>query len=100
MVRPTCTTMLHVITCCTKPRSRWSCRVRHDSFPCLSSMFIVLPAVGGQDKIRPLWKHYYDNTDALIWIVDSADPSRVEEARDELHKVLADDCLRGASVLV
>ena len=56
--------------------------------------------VGGQDKIRPLWRHYYDNTDALIWIIDSADAERLHEARDEFHRVLADDCLRGASVLV
>jgi ADP-ribosylation factor protein 1 len=56
--------------------------------------------VGGQDKIRALWRHYYEHTDALVWIVDSADESRLEEARDELHKVLADDCLRGATVLV
>ena len=27
--------------------------------------------VGGQDKIRQLWKHYYENTDALIFLVDS-----------------------------
>ena len=39
--------------------------------------------VGGQDKIRALWRHYYEHTDALIWIVDSNDPARLDEARDE-----------------
>ncbi len=29
--------------------------------------------VGGQDKIRQLWRHYYNNTHALIYVVDSAD---------------------------
>ena len=33
----------------------------------------------------------YENTDALIWIVDSCDVERMAECRDELHKVLADD---------
>lgn len=56
--------------------------------------------VGGQDKIRALWRHYYENTDALIWIVDSNDEARLAEARDELRKVAAEDGLRRASVLV
>ena len=56
--------------------------------------------MGGQDKIRQLWKHYYENTDALIFLVDSNDPERVGEARDELHRVLADYGLRHAQVLV
>ena len=56
--------------------------------------------VGGQDKIRPLWKHYFDNTDALIWLVDSADAERMAECRDELHHVLNSDGLRGAALLV
>ena len=56
--------------------------------------------VGGQDKIRPLWKHYYENTDACVWIVDSADAERMEECRDELHHVMSNDGLRGAALLV
>ena len=43
--------------------------------------------VGGQDKIRALWRHYYENTDALIWLVDSADATRMAECKDELHHV-------------
>ena len=56
--------------------------------------------VGGQDKIRPLWKHYFENTDGLIWIVDSCDADRVAECRDEMHKVLQDDSMRHAALLV
>ena len=37
--------------------------------------------VGGQDKIRQLWKHYYQNTQALIYVVDSSDKERVDLAR-------------------
>jgi len=35
--------------------------------------------VGGQDKIRPLWRHYYQNTQGIIFVVDSNDRDRVGE---------------------
>merc|ERR1712093_432806 len=44
--------------------------------------------VGGQDKIRPLWRHYYQNTQGLIFVVDSNDRERVVEAREELQRML------------
>jgi len=56
--------------------------------------------VGGQDKIRPLWRHYYNATQGVIFVVDSNDRERAGEARDELHRMLADDELRDASLLV
>mmetsp|Transcript_21574 Transcript_21574/g.52817 ORF Transcript_21574/g.52817 Transcript_21574/m.52817 type:complete len:187 (-) Transcript_21574:237-797(-) len=56
--------------------------------------------IGGQDKIRPLWRHYYNNTDGVIFVVDSADKERLEIAREELEKTLAEDELRDACVLV
>merc|ERR1712045_732549 len=37
--------------------------------------------VGGQDKIRPLWRYYYQGTNALIFVVDSNDRDRMEDAR-------------------
>merc|ERR1711881_91012 len=36
--------------------------------------------VGGQDKIRPLWRHYYQQTQALIFVVDSNDRERLSTA--------------------
>ena len=56
--------------------------------------------VGGQDKIRPLWRHYYQNTQGLIFVVDSNDRDRMEDAREELKKMLDEDELRDAIVLV
>ena len=29
--------------------------------------------VGGQREIRPYWRNYFDNTDALVYVIDSAD---------------------------
>jgi ADP-ribosylation factor protein 1 len=56
--------------------------------------------VGGQDKIRPLWRHYYDNTNGVIFVVDSNDRNRMGAARDELHRMLAEENLRDAALLV
>ena len=56
--------------------------------------------VGGQDKIRPLWRHYYQNTQGLIFVVDSNDSDRIDAARDELHRMLNEDELRDAVLLV
>ena len=39
-------------------------------------------------QIRPLWRHYFQNTQGLIFVVDSNDRDRVGEARDELHRML------------
>jgi len=56
--------------------------------------------VGGQDKIRPLWRHYFQNTQGLIFVVDSNDKERVGESKEELHKMLEEDELRDAVLLV
>jgi small GTP-binding protein len=56
--------------------------------------------VGGQDKIRPLWRHYFTNTQAIIFVIDSADRERIQEASDELHKMLGEEELRTSIVLV
>lgn len=44
--------------------------------------------VGGQDKIRPLWRHYYQNTQGLIFVVDSSDTKRIAEAENELANMV------------
>lgn len=56
--------------------------------------------VGGQDKIRVLWKHYYQNTDGLIFVVDSNDRDRIEDSAEELKKMLAEEELKDSVVLV
>jgi len=56
--------------------------------------------IGGQSKVRPLWKHYYQNTNGIIFVVDSSDVQRVDEAALELQKVLREDELRDAVLLV
>ncbi|RUP49586.1 hypothetical protein BC936DRAFT_142103 [Jimgerdemannia flammicorona] len=58
--------------------------------------------VGGQDAIRPLWRHYYQNSRAIIFVVDAADrdPDRIATAREELTHMLQEHELRDVTVLV
>ncbi|CAG85578.1 ADP-ribosylation factor [Debaryomyces fabryi] len=56
--------------------------------------------VGGQDKIRPLWRYYFQNTQGIIFVVDSNDRDRIVEAREELQQMLNEDELRDAFLLV
>jgi ADP-ribosylation factor protein 6 len=80
--------------------------------------------VGGQDKLRPLWRHYYTGmaarvliappwplwhqlpsrtppgTQGLVFVVDSADRERIDEARSELHSIISDREMADANVLI
>jgi ADP-ribosylation factor protein 1 len=56
--------------------------------------------VGGQDRIRPLWRHYFQNTSGIIYVVDSNDTGRAEEAAEELGKLMNEDELQGVPLLV
>nr|QXF29062.1 Arf1d [Planomonas micra] len=56
--------------------------------------------VGGQEKIRPLWRQFLDGAGGVIYVVDSSDAERVTIARDELHSLLMQPSLATASVLV
>ena len=56
--------------------------------------------VGGQEKLRKLWRHYYSGTHALIYVVDSNDRDRVDKAREELEAVLSADEMARASLLL
>ena len=56
--------------------------------------------VGGQKTIRSYWRNYFEATDGLIWVVDSADALRLDTTRAELAALLAEERLFGASLLV
>ena len=56
--------------------------------------------VGGQDDLRPMWRHYYGNSDAIIFVVDSQDKNRIDIAKNELHRMLAEEELKEAILLV
>merc|ERR1712032_804773 len=56
--------------------------------------------IGGQREIRPYWKNYYDNTDGLIYVVDSADDVRLAECASELTSLLQEEQLAKVPMLV
>ena len=56
--------------------------------------------IGGQKAIRPYWKNYYDNTDGLVYVVDSSDEVRLKECVEELQSLLAEDALKNVPLLV
>ena len=49
--------------------------------------------IGGQREIRPYWKNYYENTDGLVYVVDSADDMRLKECAEELISLLQEEAL-------
>lgn len=56
--------------------------------------------MGGQDKIRPLWRHYFAGTQGLIFVIDSNDRDRIDEAKQELIRIISDREMKDAVILV
>lgn len=56
--------------------------------------------IGGQTQLRNLWRHYYQNCNALIYVLDSADNSRFKLAQETLHNLLDEEDLKGIPVLL
>lgn len=47
-----------------------------------------------------MWRHYYTGTQGLIFVVDCADRDRIDEARQELHRIINDREMRDAIILI
>ncbi|XP_053416977.1 ADP-ribosylation factor-like protein 2 isoform X3 [Nycticebus coucang] len=56
--------------------------------------------VGGQKSLRSYWRNYFESTDGLIWVVDSADRQRMEDCQRELQSLLVEERLAGATLLI
>ena len=56
--------------------------------------------IGGQKAIRPYWKNYFENTDGLVYVVDSSDEIRLSECSEELQSLLAEETLSKVPLLV
>jgi small GTP-binding protein len=56
--------------------------------------------VGGQTRIRPLWRHYFMNTQGLMYVIDSNDRERIGEAKEELDSILSDPSMADVAVLI
>nr|GMC79475.1 ADP-ribosylation factor-like protein 2 [Ipomoea batatas] len=47
--------------------------------------------VGGQKTIRSYWRNYFEQTDGLVWVMDSSDLRRLDDCRYELHNLLKEE---------
>jgi ADP-ribosylation factor-like protein 1 len=56
--------------------------------------------LGGQTSIRPYWRCYYPNTQAIIYVVDSSDVERIGISKEEFHAILEEEELKDALILV
>ncbi|EKE41741.1 hypothetical protein ENUP19_0216G0025 [Entamoeba nuttalli] len=56
--------------------------------------------LGGQSKIRPLWRHYYEGTQGIVFVVDSSDKERIEESGDVLRKMCKNELLKDCALLI
>ncbi|ELP93904.1 ADP-ribosylation factor, arf, putative [Entamoeba invadens IP1] len=56
--------------------------------------------LGGQESLRPYWRCYYSNTNAIIFVVDSCDKERMELAGKELHFISQEKELKNSVIAV
>lgn len=56
--------------------------------------------VGGQKSIRTYWRNYFEQTDGIIWVIDSVDRWRLEECKNQLRDILTQEKLAGSSLLI
>ncbi|CAI0561257.1 unnamed protein product [Linum tenue] len=66
----------------------------------LSTVPTIVWDVGGQEKLRPLWRHYFNNTDGLIYVVDSLDRERIVKAKAEFQAIIKDPFMLNSVILV
>ena len=52
----------------------------------VSRITITCWDLGGRDKMRPLYRHYYPNTQGVVFVIDGTDRDRLDDALDELVK--------------
>ncbi len=56
--------------------------------------------VGGQKSLRSYWRNYFEATDGLVWVVDSADKIRINDCKKELHALLMEEVTKYKNSLV
>eukprot|EP00695_Tsukubamonas_globosa_P003164 TRINITY_DN497_c0_g1_i1.p1 TRINITY_DN497_c0_g1~~TRINITY_DN497_c0_g1_i1.p1 ORF type:complete len:205 (+),score=83.38 TRINITY_DN497_c0_g1_i1:75-617(+) len=68
--------------------------IMHDSFK------LNVWDIGGQKSIRPYWRNYFEQTDGLVFVIDSADRKRLEESGVELNLLLEEEQLARVPLLI
>lgn len=84
----------------TVPTIGFNCeKVRGSVGKAKGAQFLVWD-VGGQEKLRPLWRSYTRCTDGIVFVVDSVDIERMEEAKMELMRTAKCPDNQGVPVLI
>ncbi|KAH3863736.1 hypothetical protein DPMN_026734 [Dreissena polymorpha] len=84
----------------TRPTVGFNCEKIEFETPNGKTRVFTIWDVGGQDKTRPLWKSYTRKADGIIYVVDSTDKERLEEAKIELVKLLKSPETFGLPVVI
>uniref|UniRef100_A0A452S330 ADP-ribosylation factor-like protein 14 n=1 Tax=Ursus americanus TaxID=9643 RepID=A0A452S330_URSAM len=64
------------------------------------SLSLTVWDVGGQEKMRTVWEYYCENTDGLLYVVDSTDKQRLEDSRRELKHILKNEHIKNVPVVL
>jgi len=54
--------------------------------------------MSGQSKYRSLWEQYYEESEAIIFVIDSADRLRIRVAKNELEELLRNPTINKRSL--
>ncbi|RLN59082.1 hypothetical protein BBJ29_004377 [Phytophthora kernoviae] len=66
----------------------------------ISRSRIIFWDLGGQERLRAIWNKYYSESHGIVFVVDSANERRFEEAKQTLHAMLSNTELSGVPLLV
>ena len=64
------------------------------------STSIISWDLGGSARLKLLWRHYYPETQGIIFVVDSSDKDSIDEAKEYLSSLLFEELLKDAVLLV
>eukprot|EP00929_Paragymnodinium_shiwhaense_P015479 TRINITY_DN123576_c0_g1_i1.p1 TRINITY_DN123576_c0_g1~~TRINITY_DN123576_c0_g1_i1.p1 ORF type:complete len:198 (-),score=40.81 TRINITY_DN123576_c0_g1_i1:171-764(-) len=65
----------------------------------IDSVVAVFWDLGGHASFRSVWHNYYAEVQGVMFVLDSADAARMDEARDTLVDILSHEAMRGVPVL-
>ena len=56
--------------------------------------------LGGHDAMRKVWREYFPKIDAIVYLVDSSDPSRFAESKIEFDKLIQSNEIGKVPILI